>query len=66
LPRGLAWLSVGVAGLYWLGLASLVLRDLGISLPGAVGSSIVALVALAALVWAGWLGWVLGRTPPGT
>jgi hypothetical protein len=66
LPRGLAWLSVGVAGLYWLGLASLVLRDLGISLPDAVGSSIVALVAVLALVWAGWLGWVLGRTPAGT
>jgi hypothetical protein len=66
LPRGLAWLSVGVAGLYWLGLASLVLRDLGISLPDAVGSSIVALVAVLALVWAVWLGWVLGRTPAGT
>jgi hypothetical protein len=66
LPRGLAWLSVGVAGLYWLGLASLVLRDLGISLPDAVGSSIVALVAVLALIWAGWLGWVLGRAPAGS
>jgi hypothetical protein len=66
LPRGLAWLSVGVAGLYWLGLASLVLRDLGISPPDAVGSIIVALVAVMALVWAGWLGAVLGRTPAGT
>jgi len=66
LPGGLAWMSVGAAGLYWLGLASLVLRDLGISLPDAVGSSIVALVAVLALVWAGWLGWVVGRTPAGT
>jgi hypothetical protein len=63
LPGGLAWLSVGVAGFYWLGLASLVLRDLGIPLPDSVGSSVVALVALLALVWAGWLGWVLGRAP---
>jgi hypothetical protein len=66
LPDGLAWLSFGVAGFYWLGLASLVLRDLGIPLPDAVGSSVVALVAVLALVWAGWLGWVLGRTPAAT
>jgi hypothetical protein len=66
LPGGLAWLSVGVAGFYWLGLASLVLRDLGIPLPDAVGSSVVALVAVLALVWAGWLGWVLGRAPAAT
>jgi hypothetical protein len=66
LPDGLAWLSFGVAGFYWLGLASLVLRDLSIPLPDAVGSSVVALVAVLALVWAGWLGWVLGRSPAGT
>ena len=66
LPGGLAWLSIGVAGLYWLGLASLVLRDLGIPLRDAVGSSVVALVAVLALVWAGWLGWVIGRAPAAT
>ena len=66
LPGGLAWLSIGVAGFYWLGLASLLLRDLGIPLPDAVGSSVVALVAVLALVWAGWLGWVIGRAPAAT
>jgi len=54
-------LSVVMAGLSWLGLATLILRDLGILLPDAVGSFILALVALMALVWAGWLGWALGR-----
>lgn len=61
MPRGLAWVSVVVAGLFWLGLATLVLRDLGIPLPGAVGSLVISLVALLALVWAGWLGWAIGR-----
>jgi hypothetical protein len=64
MPGGLAWVSVAMAGLFWLGLATLVLRDLGISLPDAVGSLVLALVALLALVWAGWLGWVLGRPTP--
>ncbi len=61
MPRGLAWVSVVMAGLSWLGLATLILRDLGILLPDAVGSFILALVALMALVWAGWLGLALGR-----
>ncbi len=61
MPRGLAWVSVVMAGLPWLGLATLILRDLGILLPEAVGSFILALVARMALVWAGWLGLALGR-----
>jgi hypothetical protein len=61
MPRGLAWVSIVVAGLFWLGLATLVLRDLGIPLPDAVGSLVISLVALLALFWAGWLGWVIGR-----
>lgn len=63
LPRGLAWLSLAFALSYWLGLASLLLRDLGIPVPDAVGSIVIALGTVLALVWAGWLGWVLGRAP---
>ncbi len=61
MPGGLAWVSLVMAGLFWFGLATLVLRDLGISLPDTVGSLVLALVALFALVWAGWLGLALGR-----
>jgi hypothetical protein len=66
LPRGLAWLSIALAVFYWLGLASLLVRDLGIPLPDSIGSLVIALGALLALVWAGWLGWVLGRAPAAT
>jgi len=59
--RPLAWLSIALAVAYWLGLASLVVRDLGIPFPDAVGSILIALGAGVSLVWAGWLGWVLGR-----
>jgi hypothetical protein len=61
LPARLAWLSLVLAATYGLGLASLVARDLGLPLPGAVGSSLVALGALLATAWGLWLGWVLGR-----
>ena len=63
MSRVLGWVSIGIAGFFWLGLANLVLRDLGISLPDAVGSAIIALGTLLALVWAGWLGWELGGAP---
>jgi hypothetical protein len=61
LPRGLAWLSVALAVFYWLGLAVLLLRDLGIPLPDEVGSLLIGLGALIAVAWAAWLGWALGR-----
>ena len=61
LPRGLGWLSLALAVFYWFGLASLLLRDLGIPVPDVVGSLLIALGALLALVWAGWLGWEFGR-----
>ena len=63
LPRGLGWLSLALAVFYWLGLASLLVRDLGIPVPDAIGSILIALGAVLTLVWAGWLGWVLGRAP---
>ena len=66
LPRGLAWLSIALAVFYWLGLASLIARDLGIPIPDSTGSLLIALGALLAVVWAGWLGWVLGRVPAAT
>jgi hypothetical protein len=59
LPGGLARLSIALAGFYWLGLASLLLRDLGIPVPDAVGSLLIGVGLLLALVWAGWLGWEL-------
>ena len=64
LPRGLAWVSIVLAALYWLGLANLVLFDLGVSFSSEVGSALVALGAVMALVWAGWLGWVIVSDRP--
>lgn len=61
LPRGLVWISVGLAVLYWLGLANLVLFDLGVSFANSVGSLLVGVGVLIAFVWATWLGWELGR-----
>ncbi len=61
LPPGLAWVSIVMAGFFWLGLANLVLRDLGLPLPDAGGSLLIALGTLLAFVWAAWLGWALGR-----
>jgi len=66
LSRGLAWLSLVLAAFYWLGLASLVLRDAGLPLPDAIGSILIVLGSLFATVWAGWLGWELGRRPSTT
>jgi hypothetical protein len=63
MPRGLSWVSVVMAAVFAIGLASLVLRDLGVPLPASVGSLVIALGALLALVWAAWLGWALGRLP---
>ncbi len=62
LPAGLGWLSLVLAVFYWLGLANLVLLDLGASLSGELGSILIALGSLVALVWAAWLGWVIGRS----
>ncbi|TMC52072.1 MAG: DUF4386 family protein [Chloroflexi bacterium] len=62
LPRGLGWLSIALAVLYWLGLANLVLFDLGVFFSSELGSGLVALGAVLALVWAAWLGWVIGRS----
>ena len=64
LPRGLGWLSIVLAVFYWLGLANLVLFDLGVNFSSEVGSLLVALGAVVALAWAAWLGWVIGRRPP--
>ncbi len=61
LPRGLGWVSIALAVLYWLGLVNLVLFDLGVSFSSELGSPLVALGAVVALVWAAWLGWELGR-----
>lgn len=63
LPGGLGWLSIALAVFYWLGLADLVLLDLGVSLSSEFGSILIAMGAVVALVWAGWLGWELGRLP---
>lgn len=62
LPRGLAWVSVALAAFFWLGLATLVMRDLSLPVPDAVGSLVIAVGAVLALVWAAWLGSALGRT----
>jgi hypothetical protein len=62
LPRGLGWLSIVLASFYWLGLANLVLFDLGVSLSSELGSALVALGGVLALVWAAWLGWVIGKS----
>jgi hypothetical protein len=62
LPRGLAWVSIVLAVLYWLGLANLLLFDLGVSFASEIGSPLVGLGAVLALVWAAWLGWALGRS----
>lgn len=61
LPVHLAQLSLVLAGIYGLGLLSLVVRDLGLPVPDTVGSALVALGALLATAWGLWLGWVLGR-----
>lgn len=61
--RGLGWFSLIVAALYLLGFAVLVLRDIGVLLPDALGSLFIAIGSLSATVWAGWLGWELGRKP---
>lgn len=61
LPRGLGWLSIVLAAFYWLGLANLVLFDLGVSFSSELGSALVALGAVLALAWAAWLGWVVGN-----
>jgi hypothetical protein len=58
----LGWLSIALAILYWLGLANLVLFDLGVSFSSELGSGLVALGAVLALVWAAWLGWVIGKS----
>lgn len=63
LPRGFGWLSLALAVFYWLGLANLVLFDLGVSFSSEVGTLLVAGGALLAFAWAGWLGWELGRQP---
>lgn len=60
LPRGLAWVSLALATLYWLGLANLVLFDLGANFANSIGSLIVGVGALLAFLWAAWLGWELG------
>ncbi|HXN91387.1 MAG TPA: hypothetical protein VN906_07880, partial [Candidatus Sulfotelmatobacter sp.] len=62
LPRGLAWLSITLAVLYWLGLANLLLFDLGVSFSSEAGAALVALAAVLAPVWAAWLGWVIGKS----
>lgn len=62
LPRGLAWVSIVLAVFYWLGLANLVLFDLGVSFSSELGSILVALGAVLAFVWAAWVGWELGKT----
>ena len=62
LPRGLGWLSIALAVVYWLGLANLVLFDLGVSFSSELGSGLVALGAVLALAWAAWLGWVIGKS----
>lgn len=61
LPRGLGWLSIVLAAFYWLGLANLVLFDLGVSFSSGLGSALVAVGAVLALAWAAWLGWVIGN-----
>lgn len=61
MPAGLGWLSIALAVLYWLGLANLVLFDLGVLFASELGSTLVALGAVLALVWAAWLGWVIGQ-----
>jgi len=62
LPSGLGWLSIVLAVLYWLGLANLVLLDLGASVSGQFGSILVASGSMVALAWAAWLGWVIGKS----
>lgn len=61
LPRGLVWVSIALAFLYWFGLLNLVLFDLGVSFSNSIGSLIVAAGSVTAFVWAVWLGWELGR-----
>lgn len=61
LPLGLVWISIVLAAIYFLGLANLVLFDLGVSFSNSIGSLIVAVGSLIAFVWAAWLGWELGR-----
>lgn len=61
LPIGLGWLSIALAIFYWLGLANLVLLDVGVSFSSELGSILIALGTLLALGWAVWLGWELGR-----
>jgi len=61
MPRGLRWVSLLMAVVFALGLASLVPRDLGVPLPDSVGSLVIALGGVLALIWAAWLGWELGR-----
>ena len=65
LPRGLVWVSMALALLYWIGLANLVLFDLGVSVANSLGTLIVGVGALTAFVWAAWLGWELGKPAPG-
>lgn len=65
-PRVLGWLSLALAALYWLGVAILVVRDMGLALPDEVGSLLIGVSTLIATVWAGWLGWELGRRPAAT
>src|SRR5260370_21641921 len=63
MPRGLSWVSLVMAAVFALGLASLVPRDLGVPLPKSVGSLPIPLGALLSLLLAPSAGCGLGRPP---
>ena len=60
LPRSWAWLGLVLTGFYWLGLAILIVRDVGLAAPDTLGTGLVLLGSLLAAAWAAWLGWCLG------
>lgn len=63
LPRAWAILGFVLAGLYWVGLLSLLARDAAIPVPDAIGGLIILLSGgIVAPAWAVWLAMRLPRT----
>jgi hypothetical protein len=61
-PRGWAWLGFVLAGLYWLGLLSLLARDAAIPVPDVIGGLLILLSGgVVAPVWGAWLAVRLSR-----
>src|SRR5438309_1592315 len=62
-PRRWAGLGFVLAGLYWLGLLSLLARDGALPVPDAVGGLLILLSGgIVAPIWAAWLAMRLPRT----